>query len=264
MGSVVAQTATSSYAAASSPGAISCDTDKGESYCGYMCCASNQVCASSGQCAAATTSAPVATNTGVSTSTSFSVPLRPTSGGTTVVTSTTTGSKTSTVPYEAPAGTANGIAYGSTKHSGLSGGAIAGIVIGVIVGIFLLLLICFCCCLKGAADTLLALIGLGPKKRRTEETYIEHDTHHSGGRPSGGMLGGMFGGGRPSGSAYNSRPPPKKSGIGLKGVLTGLAALAAILGIKRKLEHHDEKSSTATYTDSGYMYSDSSYFSESK
>jgi hypothetical protein len=181
-----------------------------------------------------------------------------------VVTSTTTGSKTSTVPYQPPAGTANGISYGSTSHSGLSGGAIAGIVIGVIAGILLLLLICFCCCLKGAADTLLGLIGLGHKRRRTEETYIEHDTHHSGGRPSGGVLGGMFGGNRPSGSAYSGRPPPKKSGIGLGGILAGLAALAAILGIKRKLDHRDEKSSTASYTDSGYMYSDSSYFSESK
>ncbi|KAL5381035.1 hypothetical protein PMIN06_010106 [Paraphaeosphaeria minitans] len=176
------------------------------------------------------------------------------SAGSPGVTGTATGSATATVPFTTPIPTGvNGTLVESNVEGGggLSGGAIAGIVIGVIAGIILLLLICFYCCAKAAFDGVLALIGLGKKKKHTHEetTYIEE--HHSGAAAGGRRWYGQAGSARPS-------RPPKKEGGGLGkllGIGAGAAAIGALLGMRKKNEkRYDDKSTTIT--DSSYYYSD--------
>lgn len=163
---------------------------------------------------------------------------------------TVTGSPTATLPFSTPIPTgANGTLVESNSGGGLSGGAIAGIVIGVILGIILLLLICFYCCARSAFHGLLAIFGLGKKRRTREETTYISEHHHSGSAAAGGRWYGQ-------GSSRPSRPPKKSSGMGnLLGIGAGLAGLAAILGMKRKHDRrHDDKSTTVS--GSSYYYSD--------
>lgn len=183
--------------------------------------------------------------------------VRPTSN--TVQTVTSTGSATTTVPFQSASPTVGGATAGmtaTTANNGLSPGAIAGIVIGVLLGILLLLLICAFCCFKGLLDSVMAFLGVGPKKRRTEETYIEerHSHHHSGG---GGGGRAWFGANRP---ARIDRPKKDSGGLGGAGaVAAGLGALAVVLGLKRKRDRKDKESYG---TRSSYSYSD--YTSASK
>lgn len=189
-----------------------------------------------------------------------SAPLRPTNSGLVVV--TYTGRPTATVPFQTPIPTGvNGapVPVDEQGGGGLSGGAIAGIVIGVILGILLLLLLCLFCCARALFDTILAIFGLGKKKKHThEETYIE-EHHHSGG-------GGAAAGGRWYGQGRPSRPSrvgsEKKSGLGkVAGVGAALGGLALMLGLKRKHDkRHDDKSTTV----SGSSYYSSYYTSSSK
>jgi ubiquitin-activating enzyme E1 len=175
-------------------------------------------------------------------------PLRPTSSGLIIVTAT--GSPTATLPFSTPIPTgANGtLVESNAGGGGLSGGAIAGIVIGVLLGIALLLLICFYCCAKSAFSALMAIFGLGKKRKTREETTYIEEHHHSGSAAAGGRR--WYGQG--------SSRPPKKSGGGmgnLLGVGAGLAGLAAVLGMKRKNDRrHDDKSTTVS--GSSYYYSD--------
>jgi hypothetical protein len=162
----------------------------------------------------------------------FSAPLRPTSGTATV---TATGTFL-------PAVTASGssLPIVTTSEKGLSGGAIAGIVIGVIVGIIILLLICFCCIVKAGFDGLLAIFGLGNKKRRyTErvETVERYSRHGSGTASRRETHGGWFGGGRPA-RVTETRKKNSSGFGGLGAVGAGLVGLAIILGLKRQ---HDKK-----------------------
>ncbi|KAF2688260.1 hypothetical protein K458DRAFT_415288 [Lentithecium fluviatile CBS 122367] len=167
---------------------------------------------------------------------------------------TATGSPTATLPFSTPIPTgANGtLVESNAGGGGLSGGAIAGIVIGIILGTILLLLICFYCCAKSAFNAILAIFGLGKKRRTREETTYIEEHHHSGSAAAGG--------GRRWYGQGSSRPsrPPKKSGGGmgnLLGVGAGLAGLAAVLGMKRKNDRrHDDKSTTVS--GSSYSYSD--------
>ncbi|KAI9862554.1 MAG: hypothetical protein M1813_004406 [Trichoglossum hirsutum] len=218
---------------ASAAGGPNCNYAHLETPCGSICCAAGQICQVLGQC--------VASGAGTSQFYSsyyntYSVPLRPTSGGATTITSLL--APTATVPFQTPIGTAGGIVYGAAPASGgLSGGAIAGIVIGVLAGIILLLLICFYCCLRAGFDGILSIFGLGPR-RRTSETIIEEHHHHSG--------GGWFG--RPSGRIDTDKP----SGIGWGGMAAALAALAVFLGLKRRHSSYDGKSSYETYTTTSY------------
>lgn len=220
-----------------------------------LCCASGQKCLYQGSCGPSDAIAVDVSSSYLFSATAV-VPLRPTSATTQTVTST--GSATTTVAFQTPMPTSGAGTAGmqsTTSNNGLSGGAIAGIVIGVLLGIFLLLLICGCLCFKGILDSFLALLGLGPKRRRRESTYIEerHSHHASGG--GGGGLGGRWFGQRPS------RPQrEKKSGVGGFGaVAAGLTTLAVVLGLKRKRDRRDKSSYG---TGSSYTYSD--YTSSSK
>ncbi|KAL1964652.1 hypothetical protein VTN77DRAFT_6678 [Rasamsonia byssochlamydoides] len=226
-------------------GASTCQLSLGESICGSSCCSAAEIC-DNGVCVAGSSSA-----VAVPTATP---PLRPTSSG--VATVTETSAPTTTVPFIAPVGT-NGatIVAKASSGGGLSGGAIAGIVIGTIAGVFLLLALCFCFCLRGALDGLLALLGLGPRRRK-ETTYVEERySHHSSERPERRTWFGTRPS-RPEGSEGG-----KSSGLGFWGTLALiLGAIALCLGLRRR-ENRDEKSDYYTNTGSYSYYSyDDSYY----
>ncbi|KAI9782975.1 MAG: hypothetical protein M1839_004450, partial [Geoglossum umbratile] len=224
----------STYIPGPTAAGVNCNFALLELPCGNICCQAGQVCQVLGQCVASGggSSGFYSSNYG-----SFSAPLRPTSGSPTTVTSFAT--PTATVPFLPPIGSASGIVYpaAAAPHK-LSGGAIAGIVIGVLAGIILLLMICFYCCLRSSFDHILAIFGLGPR-RRTSETVIEEHHHASGG-------GGWFG--RPSGVGAAERP--SRTG-GWGGAAAALAALAVMLGLRRRHSSYGSKSSY-TYTSSSY------------
>ncbi|KIW32021.1 uncharacterized protein PV07_03600 [Cladophialophora immunda] len=245
------KTVTSTYSSYVAASTISCSYSLGETPCGNVCCLSGQFCQSAGICAAVGGGSSgyyssLYTVTTVITNTA-SAPLRPTSN--TLVTVTSIGGATTTAPFQTPVGTDGSIIVGPSSSSsggGLSGGAIAGIVIGVIAGIFLLILFCACCIFKGLIDGLLAIFGLGPRRRRTEEeVYVERHSHRDGrGRRT-------WFGTRPARSEVVEEK--RRSGWGTAGwMAAGLGALALWLGLKRR-NRRDDKSS------SGYG---SSYFSE--
>lgn len=176
--------------------------------------------------------------------------VRPTSA--TTVSVTATGEYTTA--YQTPVSTA-GIISGvqSSSSGGLSGGAIAGIVIGVIAAIIILLIICLCCCAKELLEGILGLFGLGRRRTVREEEIIERRSHRGGTRT-------WFG----TGPSRVDRVEEKRrtSGWGeWLGVAGGLAALAAILGLKRRRDRRDEKASTVSYD---YSYDSYSYTSPSK
>ncbi|KAF2451402.1 hypothetical protein P171DRAFT_5611 [Karstenula rhodostoma CBS 690.94] len=221
--------------------------------CGTACCDSGEWCAdaSNNRCqviGGGSAGSPGVTGTG----TNPSAPVRPTSNGVIVITAT--GSATATVAFTTPIPTGvNGtLVEQNSGGGGLSGGAIAGIVIGVIAGIILLLLICAYCCAKALFDGILAMVGLGKKKKHTHEetTYIEE--HHSGVAAGGRRWHGQAGSARPS------RPPKKESsGLGkMLGVGAGVAALGALLGMKKKNDRKQYDDKSTTITDSSYYYSD--------
>lgn len=245
------------YAAATTTAAASaiCTTSLGESNCGTICCAENQRCAFANSCTAYS-------STYIATATSsYSAPVKGTSSGG-VSTATSVVSATTTQTF-LPAATASGSAFpivSSSTSGGLSGGAIAGIVIGVIAGIILLLLICFCCIVKAGFDGLLALFGLGSRKRRSstervevEERYSRHGSAAAGSRRD--VHSGWFGGAsRPA--RVTEKRKESSGGLGGLGMVgAGLLGLAAILGLKRQSDNkkvRTERSdiSSAYYTDS--------------
>ncbi|ETI22528.1 hypothetical protein G647_06603 [Cladophialophora carrionii CBS 160.54] len=232
---------------------LSCSYSLGETPCGNVCCLSGQFCQAAGICAAVGGGSSgyyssLYTVTTVITNTA-SAPIRPTSN--TLVTVTSIGGATTTQPFVTPVGTDGSIIVGTQTDSGggLSGGAIAGIVIGVIVGIFLLLLFCACCIFKGLIDGLLAIFGLGPRRRRTteEEVYVERHSHGGRGRRT-------WFGTRPARSEVVEEK--RRSGWGTAGwMAAGVGALALWLGLKRKNRRSD-KSSSVSY--------DSSYYTDSR
>jgi hypothetical protein len=211
--------------------------------CGSTCCGNGYYCANpaTGQCSP--------NNPG-----QFTVTGVPGTAPTRVITSSgviITMTMSVTTPFITPSPIINGTMIADHKL-GLSGGAIAGIVIGVLLAIGLLMLICFCCCLKAGFDGILALFGLGGRKRRSRKTVIEEETirrHHSasGGRRWHG-----------EGSAYSrpSRVEPKKSRWG-----GGLGALAAGLGTAFAIDKlRGRKEEKSEYSGSSYGYTDSSYY----
>ncbi|KAI4233586.1 MAG: hypothetical protein L6R40_007037 [Gallowayella cf. fulva] len=244
---------------------MSCDASNGESPCGTICCATGQTCQYPGQCAAAAGGAGGDVSSFYYSSVTAAAPIRPTSN--TVQTITSTGSATTTVPFQSASPTQGGATAGmsaTTSNNGLSGGAIAGIVIGVLLGIALLLIICAACCFKGLLDSILAFFGLGPKRRRRQETttYVEerHSHHHGGGGGGGGGGRRWFGA---VGPARIDRPPPKKdSGLGgIGAVAAGLGGLAVLLGLKRRRDRKEKGSygSRSSYSYSDYTTSESMY-----
>lgn len=225
-----------------------------QSPCGSTCCDSGLYCKASGTCAVIAGGS----SGGIVPTGSASAPVRPTSS--TLVVITYTGTPTATVPFQTPIPTgASGSLTETQASSGLSGGAIAGIVIGVLLGILLLLLLCLFCCARALFDTLLGILGIGGKKRKhthEETTYIE-DHHHSGGASAAG--GGRWYGQGPS---RPSRPvSEKKHGISKgMGMAAALGGLALALGLKRKHDRKDDKSTTVS--GSSYYYSDYTSSSE--
>lgn len=237
---------------------VVCNSQSGETSCGTICCSSSQYCQANGQCGATFAgSSPIYSYATTPTVTAF---IRPTSA--TVVTVTSVGSATTTVPFQTPVSTAAVAGMSATvTNKGLSGGAIAGIVIGVILGLFLLFLILSCLCCKGLIDGLLDLLGLRSRRRR-RETIVEERYHHHGRTSGGASGGGGAAGGRTWFGAAAPPPrndrPPKKSGGGLggfTGVAAALAALAVVLGLKRRRDrkNHEKESYSSG---SSYTYSD--------
>ncbi|KAI9050982.1 hypothetical protein LZ554_005092 [Drepanopeziza brunnea f. sp. 'monogermtubi'] len=221
-----------------------CTPSLGQSSCGAICCASDQRCAPQGNTCTPYSS----TYTGT-----YSAPTRPTSGG---LTATSTSSVTTTVPF-IPAATASGSAFPivSNGDDGLSAGAIAGIVIGVIAGIILLVLLCFCCCVKAGLDGVLAIFGLnGRKKRRstdriTVEEYGRRRT--SGNAARRDTHSSWFGAGRRPTKVTEKRK--KDNGLGGMGMVgAGLLGLAAVLGLKRKNDRKESRSSRTDYSSTYY------------
>lgn len=229
-----------------------CRYSLGESPCGSICCSSGQYCMTNiNQCAAAGGGSSAYYSSFYTVTQIASVPVRPTSN--TILTVTSTGLATATVPFQTPVGTDGSTLIGAqaTTQGKLSAGAIAGIVIGVIAGIILLFLICVCCCFKGAIDSIMGIFG-GGRKRRTETTYIEERRSRRSSRPAGRT----WYGGRPA-RVDRTEKKKKKTGGGLGGIATvgaGLGALALLLGLKRKKgQRNDAKSGTS------YSYYDESF-----
>ncbi|KAL4744467.1 hypothetical protein BDW72DRAFT_208993 [Aspergillus terricola var. indicus] len=226
----------SSWVAAPTSTSGSCRSDLGESECGSDCCSASEVCSSDKKCVLAATTSIWATDTGTATA-----PVRPTDSSTVTETATTTQA------FETPVTTDGSPALGvdAPDDGGLSGGAIAGIVIGTLAGVFLLFLLCLCLCARGLLNSILACLGIG--RRRREETYVEeHHSHHTH-RP-----GRTWFGTRPSGPSHEDE---HKSGWGkLATIGIVLGAIALCLGLRRKKDHSDEKSSTSYTYPSYYSY----------
>ncbi|GAB7338794.1 hypothetical protein MBLNU457_5496t2 [Dothideomycetes sp. NU457] len=246
-----------------------CDYASNQSPCGSICCASDQYCVTPGQCAAAAVGGSSAfyssqwASTAAGSQTGFSAPLRPTSS--TLLVLTSTASPTTTEPFMAPVATGANITLIPTEaqhKAGLSSGAIAGIVIGVLLGIALLLLLCFCFCLKKGFDGLLAIFGLGKRRRRTRETeYIEEYHHHSS-RNGRGESRSWYG----SGPRRPERREKKSNGLGnLLPIAGGLAGLWALLGLKRRNDRRrDDEKSDYTSSYGSYYTSESSASSDDR
>ncbi|KAK1757636.1 hypothetical protein QBC47DRAFT_162286 [Echria macrotheca] len=229
--------------------------DSGQKACGSICCASWQYCAFAGQCVAGNGGpASQGLNPGVSSggpvTTPFVPPYRVTSGGTVVPTTTGTAAEATT--------TSGGVTPGGggTAGGGLSPGAIAGIVIGTLAGIVLLILLCFCCIVRGLWHGLLAILGIG--KKREKEIIIEEErrssSRHSRRHNHGSWYGG---GGRPSTVASRKE---KSSGKGLLGLGAALGTLWLLLGLKKDKK---KKGSNRARSDVSSSYWSSSYTADS-
>ncbi|KAI0845576.1 hypothetical protein F5Y00DRAFT_265382 [Daldinia vernicosa] len=217
----------------------------GQIECGPICCASWQYCAYEGQCLAnGGGSWTQWTTVGVVT-TQYSAPYRVTSGSTVIETSPPT-TTTGTAASETASATTTPAPVATTSGS-LSGGAIAGIVVGTIAGVILLLLLCFCCIVRGLWGTFAGLFGGGKKKRETERIEIieegysrrgsRHGSAYAGGAGASAArpvhrtwFGGGGGGGRPTSAAARKE---KKSGGGAGWLAAALGATALLLGLRR-------------------------------
>jgi ubiquitin-activating enzyme E1 len=140
-----------------------------------------------------------------------------------------------------------------THHTGLSAGAIAGIVIGVLLGVSLLLLICFCCCLKAGIEGLLGFFGLGGRRRSrrsSRETIVEEEVirRHRGGTAASGSRR-WAGSGSGSYDRYSRRPVREKKSSGWA-PLAALGGLGGLFALNRAKKSRQEKS----YSSSSYDY----------
>ncbi|KAI2621099.1 hypothetical protein GGR54DRAFT_600210 [Hypoxylon sp. NC1633] len=220
----------------------------GQIACGPICCANWQYCASEGQCmpnaGAGSGTWTQWTTVGVVT-TQYSAPYRVTSGSTVVQTPAPTTTGTAASETVTSSTTAAPAPVASTSGS-LSGGAIAGIVVGTIAGVILLLLLCFCCIVRGLWDVFAGLFGRGRRRDTerveiTEERYSRRGSRHGSAyaataRPTHRTWFGG-GGGRPT-SAADRRE--KRSGGSWGWLAAGLGAAALLLGLRR-----DEKRRTS-------------------
>jgi hypothetical protein len=218
----------SSYITPTPTATSACQASLGETQCGGQCCGAAETCEDQ-RCVAGGSSAAVATP-----------PLRQTSSGVSTVTQTGTPTTGFIAPIDSSGATV--IAQASTT-SGLSGGAIAGIVIGVLAGVVLLLILCAWCCVRGALDGLLALLGLG-RRRRQETTYIEERRS----RRTGGAQAGRrtwFG------TRHSAEGSEKgSSGLGFWATLALiLGAISLCLGLRRRDDGDEKTEYTYEYYD---------------
>lgn len=252
-----------------------CSYSKGETQCGNACCSAGEFCESSGVCKDAGSGSSglyssLYTVTTVITNTA-EPPLRPTSDTLVTVTATgTAGEITTTQGFILPTATDGAITAEPQNDGGggLSGGAIAGIVIGVIAALIILILICLCCCAKGVLDAILGIFGLGGRKRRErEEVEVYESHHHRGGSRRGRSTSAAgkrtwFG----MGPRKTEITEEKRKSSGWQtgaGVAAFLGGLALILGLKRRRDRKDDKSSVG-YGSSYYSdYTSSEYSPES-
>lgn len=275
----------SSYWAASTAtagGTCTPPSGSGEIACGSICCASWQYCAYEGQCssnpgatatgtAAGTTSystyATTITTSGSTITTQFSAPYRVTGTGSTTTTAT------GTLESSTATNNVNGT-LATTGGSNLSGGAIAGIVIGVIAGVVLLLALCACCIMRGLWHGLLAMLGLGGKKKKSrsrerETIIVEEERYSRHGRAASASQrdrhSGWFAGDRPprSTAAESRRPSEKKTESKGKrwAEVGGLATMLALLGLRRDKKRRE--SAATKRTSRARSEVSSSYFSDS-
>lgn len=258
------KTVTTTYSSFYPVTTLQCSYSLGETPCGSCCCQSGQMCQAAGQCVvvAGGSSAYYSSLYTVTTNTQTAiVPVRGTSG--TVVTITSTGSITTTVPYQTAAGTGGAILTGTvtTTSHGLSGGAIAGIVIGVLAGLILLFLLCACLCFKTLWDGLLSILGIRRRgRRRTEETYVERRSSR---RPSGRRT--WFGTRPGRGSRTSVDVEKRRTSGGWGGFATvgaALAGLALVLGLKRRKERRREEDKSSVSYDYSYYSNDYTSASE--
>ena len=231
----------------SSPGG-SCNANLGQTQCGTQCCNQDEWC-NGNECigyGGSSSGAPI-TNSQGSTISNF---IAPTSVGIATVTSSM--SITTTIPFQTPVGSSGSAVTGQmvSTNNGLSPGAIAGIVIGVLVGLFLLFLILACLCCRSIFDSI-----FGRKKRKETTTYIEtHHSHHGSAAapPPRRRWFGVL-------PARPDRPQNKTGGYGgLVGVGAFLAALAVILGLRRRSNKNKVEEKTE-YSVSDYTYSYDDY-----
>ncbi|KAH8736901.1 hypothetical protein BGZ61DRAFT_525120 [Ilyonectria robusta] len=236
--------------------------------CGTICCAGWQTCAFTGQCSAKSgmedgTTVVITSNGKVTTQ--YSAPYRVT--GTTTITSegvrSDTVSETATASTSTATSDSDTIGAGGGTGSNLSGGAIAGIVIGSIAGVALLLLLCFCCIVRGLW---VAIFGKKKDESRERVDIVEERYSRHGSRPATvhsrrDSHKGWFGGGGGPSSA-GSRREKKKESSGKKWLgIAGLAAtLLALLNLRKdkKPASKGSRSSrgSSRYSDSYYSYSD--------
>lgn len=248
----------------------SCAYAVNEVPCGSICCASNQYCFSpaDSQCSA------IANGGSSGYESTYTTPeatvvatanpgIRGTSSSLVLVTQTA--SPTATVPFESPVATGANITLTSdhVHNNGLSGGAIAGIVIGVLLGLALLALILFCCCVRGIW---VGLCGGGRRKRRTTEVEeYERYSHHGRGSGGGGRTGGgrtWYGAAKPARSSrYEEREKRDNKGTELLGLGAGLAALWALLGLKRQRDNRRRQDEKTEYSYSSDYYTSASEYS---
>ncbi|OTA52807.1 hypothetical protein K449DRAFT_402331 [Hypoxylon sp. EC38] len=213
--------------------------------CGPICCTNWQYCAHDGQCLpkSGVSSWTQWTTVGVVT-TQFSAPYRVTSGSTIVQTPAPSTTTTGTAASETASSTSTGAPAPVASTSGsLSGGAIAGIVVGTIAGVILLLLLCFCCIVRGLWDVFAGIFGGGRKKTEREEIDIIEERYSRRGSRHGSAygaarpvhrtwFGGGGGGGRPTSGA--SRKEKHSSSGGAGWLAAGLGAAALLLGLRRE------------------------------
>ncbi|PGG99382.1 hypothetical protein AJ80_09378 [Polytolypa hystricis UAMH7299] len=246
----VTSTGSRLIAAPTSGNKAQCQASLGQTECGDICCSAAQACSKDGKCVEGggtpfeTIPGPTATP-----------PVRPTSSGEATVTATPT--TADFIPPVSPDGSSIEPEPSKDGGGGLSGGAIAGIVIGVIAGVIFLLLLCLSACAKGLIASILAIFGMGKKKKRASYTGSHYSRHsHHTHRPwySGG-------GGAPPPKPPSSKSDKKHGFLGLGkwatiGVLLG--ALAICLGLRRKKDNSEKSHSYYTGSSYSYGYSDSS------
>ena len=232
--------------------------------CGTICCAGWQTCAFAGQCSSkpgyqAPSTVVYTTNGQVTTQ--YSAPYRVI--GTTTITAISTGARSSfsgSTATSTSTGTAAGETIGAGSGGGggsssLSGGAIAGIVIGVLAGVALLILLCFCCIVRGLWNAIFG--GSRRKKERERVDVVEEEYRHGSRVPSQRRErhSGWFGG-RPASDIDRREKKKSSGGLGWLG-LAGLAAtMLALLNLRGNKKKPPPKPARSRYSNSYYSYSD--------